>query len=66
MHNYRTGKELKVDTYIFLIYTNSDLHKSHLLLRIGDHDNKRDDEFEQEFEVDQLINHPLYDGRKAF
>ncbi|XP_045212294.2 uncharacterized protein LOC123563518 [Mercenaria mercenaria] len=39
----------------------SDLSKGHIVVRTGDHDNKVEDDFEQEFELEYLINHRLYD-----
>ena len=38
--------------------------KDHLRVRTGDHDNKVADDFEQEFEVEELISHRLYDGKR--
>ncbi|KAL4240077.1 zymogen binding [Mactra antiquata] len=39
----------------------TDIPKGSIAVRTGDHDNKVDDEYEQEFGLEQLINHPLYD-----
>ena len=33
-------------------------------MRAGDHDNKVDDDYEDEFEVQHLISHVAYDGKK--
>lgn len=39
----------------------TDLSKSSIRVRTGDHDNKVSDTYEQEFHLDQLISHPQYD-----
>ncbi|XP_060570455.1 uncharacterized protein LOC132728801 [Ruditapes philippinarum] len=39
----------------------TELSKGHVLVRTGDHDNKVEDEFEQEFALEQMISHVLYD-----
>lgn len=38
-----------------------DLNKGIIAVRTGDHDNKVTDDYEQEFELEHLINHPRYD-----
>ena len=40
-----------------------DLNKGHIVVRTGDHDNKVADMFEEEFELEHLINHPKYDSK---
>ena len=47
---------------ITVLLHSRDLSKGHILVRTGDHDNKVDDEFEQEFALEHLISHSLYDG----
>ena len=45
------------------ICINRDVLKDHIRVRAGDHDNKVDDDFEEEFEVEHLISHLSYDGK---
>ena len=35
-------------------------------MRTGDHDNKVADDYEQEFDVEELISHRLYDGKSLW
>ena len=51
--------------YKLLVYY-SDVLKDHIRVRAGDHDNKVDDDNEEEFEVEHLISHAAYDGKKMY
>ena len=43
-----------------------DVVKDHIRVRTGDHDNKVADDYEQEFDVEELISHRLYDGKSPW
>ena len=51
--------------YKLLVYY-SDVLKDRIRVRAGDHDNKVDDDNEEEFEVEHLISHAAYDGKKMY